>query len=43
MTIFKELDYTSEISMIIGLQFSVSSPEEIREKISCKCNTSTTI
>ena len=32
MTIFKELDYTSEISNIIGLQFSVSSPEEIERK-----------
>ena len=32
MTIFKELDYTSEISNIEGLQFSVSSPEEIERK-----------
>ena len=31
-TIYKELDYNSEISDIIGLQFSVSSPEEIRKK-----------
>ena len=32
MTIYKELDYKSEISNIIGLQFSVSSPEEIKRK-----------
>jgi DNA-directed RNA polymerase II subunit RPB1 len=32
MTIFKELDYKSEISSIIGLQFSVSGPDEIRKK-----------
>ena len=32
MTIFKELDYKAEISSIIGLQFSVSGPEEIKKK-----------
>tara|TARA_B100000767_G_scaffold275178_1_gene310840 strand:- start:779 stop:5155 length:4377 start_codon:yes stop_codon:yes gene_type:complete len=32
MTVFRELDYNSDISKIIGLQFSVSSPEEIKKK-----------
>ncbi len=31
MTVFRELDYNSDISKIIGLQFSVSSPEEIKK------------
>ena len=32
MSIYKELDYNSEISDIKELQFSVSSPEEIKRK-----------
>ena len=32
MSIYKELDYNTEISDIKELQFSVSSPEEIRRK-----------
>ena len=35
MTIYKELDYNSEIYTIKGLQFSVSSPEEIKRKSVC--------
>ncbi len=32
MSIYKELDYNSEICDIKELQFSVSSPEEIKRK-----------
>ena len=35
MTLYKELDYNSEIYNIIGLQFSISSPEEIKRKSVC--------
>ena len=35
MTIYKELDYNSEIYNIKGLQFSISSPEEIKRKSVC--------
>jgi len=35
MTIYKELDYNSEIYTIKGLQFSISSPEEIKRKSVC--------
>ena len=42
MTLYKELDYNSEIYNIIGLQFSISSPEEIKRK-SVSCHTTTSI
>ena len=32
MTLYKELDYNSEIYNIKGLQFSITSPEEIKRK-----------
>ena len=32
MSVYKELDYNSEIYNIKGLQFSISSPEEIKKK-----------
>ena len=32
MSIFQELDYNSNIDKIIGVQFSVLSPEEIRRR-----------
>ena len=35
MSIYKELDYNSEIYNIKGLQFGISSPEEIRRKSVC--------
>ena len=35
MSLYKELDYTSEIYNIKGLQFSISSPEEIKRKSVC--------
>ena len=33
MSIYKELDYNSEIYNIKGLQFSISSPEEIKNGV----------
>ena len=35
MSIYKELDYNSEIYNIKGLQFCITSPEEIRRKSVC--------
>ena len=32
MTLYKELDYNSEIYNIKGLQFSITSPQEIKRK-----------
>ena len=32
MSIHKELDYNNEIYNITGLQFSITSPEDIKEK-----------
>ena len=32
MSVYKELDYNSEIYNVKGLQFSISSPEEIKKK-----------
>ena len=39
MSVYKELDYNSEIYNVKGLQFSISSPEEIKKKICCSCYT----